>query len=223
MAHRADTYDVHPSIAMVRTWIAALKEKSGRSLEEWMRFIKQEGPATEEGRRDWLKKDLGLGTNTAWWLAERSVGKGEFGETPEGYLESAAAYVEAMYAGPKGALRPIHDAIIVAARGIAPDVKVCPCKTVVPLFRNHVFAQVRPSTRRRIDLGFALGPLVKEGKKIPARLVETGGFQKKDRITHRIGITGVGEVDAGVVEWMRTAYELDDAGRSSSAPARLKT
>jgi hypothetical protein len=84
VARRAPIYDVHPSIEMVQGWIASLKEKTGRSLEEWTRFIEREGPATEEARRAWLKDELGLGTNTASFLAERSVGKGSEEDTPEG-------------------------------------------------------------------------------------------------------------------------------------------
>ena len=63
------------------------------------------------------------------------------------------------------------------------DVKACPCKTMVPLYREHVFAQIKPTTNTRIDLGFALAHY--KGK-LPKRIVDTGGLAKKDRITHRI-------------------------------------
>jgi hypothetical protein len=106
---------------------------------------------------------------------------------------------------------------------VAKDVKVCPCKTIVPLFRHHVFAQLKPSTRTRLDLGLALGPMIRAGKKIPPRLIDTGGFKKKDRITHRIELESVNDVDEGVSKWLATAYGLDDAPRGSSAPAKLKT
>src|SRR5688572_28067820 len=82
-------YGVHPGVVMTQKWIAQLKEKTGRTLEEWLKHIKKEGPPTEKERRDWLKSGLGLGTNTAWWLAERSVGKGEeVGDRAE-YLKAA--------------------------------------------------------------------------------------------------------------------------------------
>jgi len=202
------TYDVHPSLAMVQSSIAKLKEKSGRTLDEWMAFIKKEGPPTEEQRRDWLKKTHGLGTNYSWWLAERSVGKGWEDDDPEAYLKAAAQYVDDMFAGGKAGLRPIHDALVALGRSVAADVRVCPCKTIVPLFRNHVIAQIKPSTRTQIDLGLALGPLVGK-KKLPARLIDTGGFAKKDRITHRIEITSLADIDEEVKRWLKTAYELD--------------
>ena len=50
----------------------------------------------------------------------------------------------------------------------------------------------------------------KEGKKkFPPRLIDTGGFAKKDRITHRIEISSLDEIDEEVERWLKTAYELD--------------
>ncbi|HUJ40825.1 MAG TPA: DUF5655 domain-containing protein, partial [Candidatus Acidoferrales bacterium] len=173
-------YSVHPAVAMVQKWVGELKTKTGRSLEEWTAFIKKEGPATEEERRDWLKKKHGLGTNSAWWLAERSVGKGGNEDTPEQYLRAAQKYVDEMYAGPKAALRPVYEALLKVGLGIGPEAKACPCTTIVPLYRNHVFAQIKPTTQTRIDLGFCF---LKLGKNPPKRFIDTGGAKKGDRIT----------------------------------------
>jgi hypothetical protein len=196
-------YDVHPGVLMMQATIAGLKAKTGRSLEEWLRLVEKSGPPTEKERREWLKANHGLGTNYAWWIAEISVGKGE--ETnPEGYLRAAGQYVEKMFAGPKGALRPIYEALLKTGRKLGKDVRVCPCQTIVPLYRNHVFAQIKPTTRTRIDLGLAL-----KDTRTPARLIDTGGFAKKDRITHRIEITAVSDIDDEVRRWMTKAYEMD--------------
>lgn len=197
-------YSVHPSIAMLQKWIQTLPEKTGRSLDEWMALIQHEGPASELERRDWLKTEYKLGTNTAWWLAERSVGKGAEENTPEGYLKAAEQYVVEMFAGAKAGLRPLYEALLHLGLDFAPDVKACPCKTIVPFFRNHVIAQIKPSTRTRIDLGFALGDT-----KATGRLIDTGGFAKKDRITHRTEIKSLSDIDAEVKYWFQIAYERD--------------
>ena len=188
-ARREDAYDVHPGVAMMVKWVAELKEKTGRTLDEWVRHIRKAGPADEAKARDWLKKEHGLGTNSAWWLAEQAFAAPDALDenTPEGYLKAAAVYVREMYAGPKAELRKIHDELIRRGRSLGRDVKVCPCKTMVPLYREHVFAEIKPSTKPRIDFGLALGELLKAGKtKFPKRLIDTGGFAKKNRITHRI-------------------------------------
>ncbi|HLF84824.1 MAG TPA: hypothetical protein VI837_11665 [Blastocatellia bacterium] len=49
---RKSIYGVHPGVAMVRKWIDDLPAKTGRSLDEWLKFIKKSGPKTEKERRD---------------------------------------------------------------------------------------------------------------------------------------------------------------------------
>jgi hypothetical protein len=93
-------YDVHPSLAMVQKMMSGLKEKTGRSLAEWVTVVEKDGPATEKERREWLKTKHGLGLNYASWIAEFSVGKGYDGNE-ETYLKQADEYVEEMYAAPK--------------------------------------------------------------------------------------------------------------------------
>src|SRR5215472_3436730 len=212
-------YDVHPGVGMVQKWVADLKSKTGRSLEEWFTLVKKEGPKEEKARREWLKTKHKLGTNSAWWIAERAEGKGE-DDSPEAYLKSAAKYVEEQYAGAKEKLRPIFDELLKLGRSMGDDVKVCPCKTIVPLYRERVFAQIKPTTNSRVDFGFALTHY--KGK-LPKRLIDTGGLAKKDRITHRIELTSTTEIDGEVKKWLKTAYDLDgkpgDYGTSKRLPA----
>jgi Domain of unknown function (DUF5655)/Domain of unknown function (DUF4287) len=189
---------------MNQKWIASLKEKTGRSLEEWLKLVKKSGPPTEEDRRDWLKNDNGLPTMSAWRIAELADGKGEEMGDPETYLRSSEQYVDAIFRGGKAALRPIYDRLLKLGLGLGKDAKACPCQTMVPLYRKHVFAQIKPTTRTRIDLGFALGARPAEG-----RLIDTGGYAKKDRITHRIPISSLAEIDDEVKQWLRTAFEED--------------
>jgi hypothetical protein len=199
-------YDVSPGVAMVQKWMAELKEKTGRSLGAWVALVKKEGPQNENERVAWLKSKHKLGTNSASWIAERADEKGTEFDTPESYLKSAVQHVEAQYAGSKEKLRPIYDGLLGLGKSLASDVRVCPCKTIVPLYRNHVFAQIKATTNTRVDLGLALAAY--KGK-LPKRLVDTGGLAKKDRITHCIEIKSVEEIDGEVKKWLKTAYELD--------------
>ncbi|HEV8124873.1 MAG TPA: DUF5655 domain-containing protein [Gemmatimonadales bacterium] len=120
------------------------------------------------------------------------------------YLEAAPGYVDALFAGPRAALRPIYEEILQFGLGLGPDVKVSPGKTIIPFYRAHVFAQVKPTTQTRVDLGFCL-----KGVKPTGRLLSTGGEAKGDRITHRIGLGSVKEFGKEAKVWMRKAYELD--------------
>jgi hypothetical protein len=199
-------YSVHPGVAMVQKWIGELPAKTGRSLEQWFKHIKLAGPATERECRDWLKNTYDLGTNTAWWLAEKAFG-GPLRlaeDTPEGYLALAPQYVEQMYSGPKSALRPIYEELVRLGQLLGEDLRICPCKTMVPVYRRHVFAQIRPASQKRVDLGLALGE-----EPFTSRLRDTGGRTKKDRITHCVALTTLSDVDLQVKRWLKQAYERD--------------
>lgn len=197
-------YGVHPSVAMMQKWAAELPQKTGRSLEQWLALVKREGPTAEKERREWLKQKHGLGTNAASWIAERADGKGWEDSDPEAYLQAAEKWVDEMFSGNKARLRPIYDELLRLGLRIGKDVQACPCKTIVPLYRNHVIAQIKPATRTRIDFGLALGSL-----KTPKRLINTGGFEKKDRITHRFEISALDQIDEEVKKWLKVAYERD--------------
>lgn len=198
-------YSPHPSLAYAQAVVAGMKEKTGRSLEEWIAVVAKRAP-DEDARAAWLKQAHGLGTNYAGWIAARSLGKGEEDTDPAAYLRLAEQYVEAQYAGAKAALRPLYEALLERGLALGKDVKPCPCKTMVPLFRNHAIAEIKAATRTRVDLGLALG---KYAKKLPKTLVDTGGAAKKDRITHRIALASATEVGPEVERWLRVAYELD--------------
>jgi hypothetical protein len=204
---KASLYSVHPSVKMVQDWIDNLEEQTGCTLDGWMELIQAEGPKDEKARREWLRTEHRFGANSAWWLAERAQNpraKGE--EDPDVYLARAEQYVEAMFAGKKAHLRPTYEALLALGRSLGRDLKFCPCKTMVPFYREHVVAEVKPATLKRIDFGLALGKT-----KVPktSRLIDTGGAAKKDRITHRFELATPDDVDAEVRRWTKVAYDLD--------------
>jgi hypothetical protein len=203
-AHKNWTYDPHPSLRKAQSAVAGMEEKTGRSLEEWLRLVKNEAPGGEKEQAAWLKKEHGLGTNYASWIAARANGTIKISEDGDEYVRQAKDYVDKMYAGPKGHLRTIYDQILTYAKNLGADIRICPCTTFVPIYRNHVIGQIKATTRTRIDLGLAL-----RGSKVPNRLIDTGGFAKKDRITHRIEIGSSDEFDQEAKRWLKTAYDMD--------------
>jgi len=124
--------------------------------------------------------------------------------TPEEYLEKAECDVEKMFSGGKAKLRPLYDKLLKLALKTGKEAKACPCQTIVPIYRNHVIAQIKPTTQTRIDMGFALGDMKPIG-----RLIDTGGFAKKDRITHRIPISSTEDIDDEIKHWLKVAYDRD--------------
>ena len=197
-------FGIHPAVKMLHAWTASLQAKTSKTLGEWVNLVKNSGTTTQKEQKAWLKEHFKFGTLEANRIVEIAAGEGWGSGSPESYLQAAHGCVEAMFTGPKESLRPIYEAVLSLGYGLGEDVKACPCKTIIPLYRHHVFAQVKATTRKRIDLGLALGNL-----QTPPRLIHTGGYEKKDRITHSIPLTQLDEVDDEVKHWLTVAYRLD--------------
>lgn len=173
-------------------------------MEDWVRLALSEGPGDERACRDWLRATYKLGNTTASGIASFAHGDGRSRVDPDHYLRSAPAMVDAQYAGKKAHLRPIHDRAVQTVLELFPDVRIAPTKTTVPFYRAHVFAHVKASTQQRVDLGLSI-----RARQPPpnARIVDTGGAAKKDRITWRIPLGGPEEVDDLVRVCLQMAWE----------------
>jgi hypothetical protein len=101
-------------------------------------------------------------------------------------------------------MQPVYEALLELAMSLGDDVKADPDEAAVHLKRNRVFARIKPITRKRIDLGLALGL-----RRARGRLADCGGFAKRDRITHRIAIAFLADIDEEVKGWLRVAYDED--------------
>lgn len=199
-------YRVHPGVQMLIKWERELQDKTGRTLEQWCRLINKECKRLDRPARiAHLKSVHDIGSNTASWLADRSLGDlHPWDSTEAGYLAKCPEIVDAQFAGGKAHLRPIGDALLELCRACGPDVGISPCETIIPAYRNHVFAQVSAPNRKAVRLSLAL-----KGEKFTARLIDTGGTAKKDRLTHRIEVAALDEIDEFVRAALRRAYAAD--------------
>ncbi|MBX9627859.1 MAG: DUF4287 domain-containing protein [Gemmataceae bacterium] len=196
-------YDVHPGVTVMRKWADALPEKTGRSLDEWADLARRATP-DHKARIALLKNDYGLGGMTAGQIAAYAADRQTWDGDPEVYLKQAEKYVEALFAGPKAGLRPLFDAVVAAARKLGADVKVCPCQTIIPFYRNRVIAQARPASKSRLELAFAF-----EDVPFSDRLVLNPRAKGNDRLRHLVGLTSPADLDAEVKGWLKAAYAAD--------------
>lgn len=203
---RQGEYQVHPSIHHAQAMVANLPVKTGRDIGEWLSLLDSAGVEDQREAVAWLQREHDLGRGTAVLIAEVSQPDGAVRVDEAAYLAAAQDYVAAQYEGPRSHLRPILDALLEMARSLGGDIRICPGKTMVPIYRVHVIANVRATTRKRVDLGLALrGSFERK----PSRLIETGGLEKGDRITHRVPLSSLDEVDNEVGRWLQVAYTLD--------------
>ena len=195
---------------MVKKWVDALPAKTGKSLEEWSEIIQAAKLPDAKSRKAWLKQEHGFGGNESYWLAEYSQGKHTWDFDPDVYKVQARAYVEAQFSGPKALLKPIFDTVLEFARGLGADIRVCPCKTIVPIYRNRVFAELKPATRTRLELALALD----ETPFAPPFIVNPRA-QGNDRLRHLIPLLEIKDFKATAKKWLKKAYQLDEGKKRS--------
>lgn len=180
---------------MLESMVANLREKTGRSLSEWIGVVRAGGLSKHGQIVKMLKTDHGMTHGYANLVAHESL------RTASSPSDAAPADpADALYAGPKSALRPIHDALLAAVRSFGPDVELAPKKTYVSLRRSRQFALIQPSTKTRVDVGIQL-----KGTPPTSRLEASGSFNQM--VSHRVRVTKPGEVDAALIGWLRKAYE----------------
>ena len=180
---------------MAASMVANMKEKTGKTLEQWMAIAKKTGAAKHGQIVKALKADHGLTHGYANLVAHKLLQSDAGSKAAEG-----TDLVAAQYKGPKADLKPIYDAVIKAATALGKDVEIAPKKSYVSLRRNKQFAIVQPSTRTRVDLGINL-----KGEPAAGRLENSGSFNAM--VSHRVRLEKPADVDKEVKAWLRKAWD----------------
>lgn len=180
--------------AAVATMIQNLKEKTGKTLEEWIQIASASRLDKHKGIVDHLKQQHGLGHGYANLVALRTL------EAAAGTTASEGDLVEAQYSGDKAALRPVYESLIASVQSFGADVELSPKKAYVSIRRNKQFALFQPSTKARMDVGINLKGVAPTG-----RLEASGSWNSM--VSHRVRLETVKDVDKELVGWLRQAYE----------------
>ncbi len=185
---------------MMRAIITNLPAKTGRDLDAWIALIREQamgagGMTKHREISDWLKREHGLGHNTAFILAAEALKPADY--TPPTTEEINAA----QYAGAKAALRPIFARVLAYIETLGDDVRIEPRQTYVAFARRSQFALVQPSTKTRVDLG-----LVLPGVAPTERLAASTNFGSGS-VNRRVALATPADVDAEVEGWLLQAYQ----------------
>jgi len=134
---------------MMAAVTGSMQERTGRTLQEWVELVLQSGldPWQQKDVRRWLKDVHGVRQNSQWAIADAAARSA--GWTPP----SVDSYVEAMYAGPKAAMRPLHDAVVALALGMGEDCEAQGRATYTPVVRRRQFVAVAPGPRGTLRVG----------------------------------------------------------------------
>ena len=177
---------------IVRDMIANLKEKTGKSIDEWKPVVAASGLQKHGELVKFLKETHGLGHGFANMIVH------VIQESHAGAMAETTDLASEWYLGDKAALLPIHDKIMGIILGFGTDIEESPKKAYMSLRRSKQFACVGPGSKTRIDLQIQL-----KGLPPTSRLEEVKGGMT----SHRVKISSIEEVDQEVVDWLKMAYE----------------
>ena len=178
---------------MAAAMIANFKEKTGKTLPQWLKIAKSAKLEKHGQLVKLLKTEHGMTHGFANLVAHKSLAS-DAGSADAGDL------VSGQYSGPKADLRPIYDALIAQVGRFGKDVEVAPKKAYVSLRRNKQFALIQPSTKTRVDVGINL-----KGGAVKGRLEASGSFNAM--VSHRVRIENCKEVNRELIAWLKQAYD----------------
>lgn len=215
----------NPEQAM-QTQLQNIQKRTGKSLDELGEIVAKSGLSKHGEMVAMLKRDLGMGHGDANTLVHHLKAQGNLGAPAAGTAKTKAAGASAsggagtsggasaggptaatdgagealasIYAGPKEALLPVHQALM---KGIARfgEFEEAPKKAYVSLRRKKQFATLGPATKTQVEVGLNMKgvPPTDRLQQLPP-----GGMCQ-----YRVRLGTVDEVDAELLGWIRTAYD----------------
>jgi Domain of unknown function (DUF5655)/Domain of unknown function (DUF4287) len=183
---------------MMEAVTRSMKERTGRTLEEWVRLVDEEGPdpLQQKDVRRWLKDVHEVPQNSQWAIADAAARAAGW-ERP-----SVDEYADALYAGAKAPLRPLHDAVVELATGLGSDTAVEGRAAYAPIVRRTQFAAVAPGPRATLRVGLRYRGKVPDDP----RLAPAKGFAQATHVLHLDAGAGEGEVRS-LEPLLREAYD----------------
>lgn len=180
------------------TQLSNIEAKTGKSLAELKQLVADSGLEKHGAIRDMLKEKFGLGYGDANTLAHLARQE----EPPAAVVALGSGDgLDAFYAGPKAALRPIHDAVMEQVRALG-EFEIAPKKTYWSLRRKKQFAMVGPATNTRVEVGLNL-----KNATATARLE---AMPPKSMCTFKVKLTTAAQADDELLGWLKQAF--DEAG-----------
>lgn len=179
------------------TQLKNIQTKTGKSLEELVQLILNSGLSKHGEIRSMLIDKFGLGYGDANTLAHYA--RDSDGERAAKAKDlSAEDVLDAIYTGPKAALRPIHEEAMRRLHTFG-DFEIAPKKGYVSLRRKKQFAMVGPATKTKVEIGINA-----KGLPTSTRLAEQ---PPGSMCNYKIRLSSIEDIDAELVGWLRQAYD----------------
>jgi predicted transport protein len=175
----------------VSTMLENLKEKTGRSLDEWKTLISTSGLSKHGEIVKFLKETHSVTHGYASEIALKVLGSD---------ADSTADTDELIVSQYKGKehLKAYYDKLIAEIQQFDGEFEIAPKKTYVSLKRKKQFIVLNPASKTRFEIGFNLKGVEAQGK------LEA---EKPNGIcSHKINLADIADIDQEVIDWIRMAF-----------------
>jgi len=174
------------------TQIKNIETRTGKTREQLISHVKSSGLSKHSEIVSLLKSDLGLGHGDANALAHLAK------EAGKAAPDASADPLDALYVGPKLALRPIHEALLPYLNQLG-AFEMAPKQKYISYRRKKQFAMIGPATNTRVELGLNIKELPDSPRleKLPAGQM----------CNFRIKLTDAAQVDSELMAWLQAAYD----------------
>jgi hypothetical protein len=173
------------------TQLRNIEARTGKTFAQLCRIIADSGLSKIGEQRTMLMQTLGLGYGDANTLALRAKDAAATTGTEGDPLD-------AIYVGPKAALRALHERLGAAIDKLGPHEKA-PKKTYVSLRRKKQFAMLGPATKDAVELGLNVKALPASAR---LKALPPGGMCQ-----YTVRLSRASEIDAELLAWVRAAYD----------------
>ena len=179
------------------TQLKNIQAKTGKSLDEVRSLIKKSGLTKHGEIRAMLIERLKLGYGDANSLVHYALRSDGQSAAQAGGL-SIQDVLEGIYAGPKAAVRPIHEKVMQAIEKLG-EYEIAPKKGYISLRRKKQFAMLAPASMGRFEVGLNMKGVEPTGR---LTALPPGGMCQ-----YKVFLTSAAEVDKELLGWIKTAYD----------------
>ncbi|MBU2918127.1 DUF4287 domain-containing protein [Psychrosphaera sp. F3M07] len=177
----------------LETMINNMPEKTGKSLDQWMKILASKRFEKHSHAVTFLKTEHQVTHGFANTIVTLFQNQSSDQEKTSEHL------ISDQYTG-KESLLPLYEKLIDIVTQFGNDVVITAKKTSVSIIRKNQFALIKPATKSRIDLGLKL-----KGIEVQGKLENSGPFGTM--CTHRIQLKSMTDIDDEVKKWLILAYQ----------------
>ena len=176
-----------------QAYLDNVKEKTGKSPEDFVKLAQEKGLTKHAELVAWLKADFGLGLGHARAI----IVVIQNADKPRVSTDDAVAK---HFNGAKAVWQKTYDDLLAKLHKFGSDVTVAPTSSYISLLRNGKKFGVVQVTSKNLDIG-----IKRKGTPAAGRFAESGSWN--NMMTHRVRIDDAKQIDKELLTWLREAYD----------------